>query len=247
MMSIPGMKRFGLGLMMILFLYGYMSGCSAQVNKGENTGGVAISIKVVEDGAAGEINYSSTVPRGISMDFQVHVRVFDAGGDEVAAGGPWSWGAGHGTVSDVPPGTGMSIMVSVSDSSDTMQYMGSIYDVTIVAGETTDLTGSPVYVYSVSNPVDVCADFSGTWNMEMSDDTSACGGDYSEPYDEIYFISQTGCSVEVTVQDSPITMSGWVNGDTMYLDNKTISMYGEEVSYWNWEFEIFNNTIDGFH
>ena len=32
----------------------------------------------------------------------------------------------------------------------------------------------------------------------------------------------------------------------MYLDNKTISMYGEEISYWNWEFEIFNDIIDGY-
>lgn len=248
-MSIYGIKRYGLGWMAILFLWGALSGCSVQVDNKDNTGGVAISIKVVEDNSGtGEINYRSTIPRGISMDFQVRVAIFDAGGDEVATGGPWDWGEGHGTISDVPPGTDMWIMVSVFDGfGSTIHYRGSVYDVTVVAGETTDLTDSPVYVYAVSEPIGVCADFSGTWDMEMADDASACGEGYSEPYYETYFISQTGCNVEITIQDLPITLSGWVEDDIMYLDNKTVSMYGETTSSWNWEFEmIFDDMIEGY-
>ena len=69
MMYRSGMKRSGFFWMMIFFLCGYIGGCSGPSKNAEDTGGVAISIKVVEDDGAGAVNNSSTLLRGISMDF----------------------------------------------------------------------------------------------------------------------------------------------------------------------------------
>ncbi|MBU0991077.1 MAG: hypothetical protein KJ737_01175 [Proteobacteria bacterium] len=250
------MKRPAKGLLKQYFLQYCISlsillligGCSGNSPGTEDYGSIAISIKIVDnDGPEPDNETTKATTRALDWDYQVYVSVLDSGGKQIAKGGPWDWGDGQGTVSNIPVGSNRQIRVDVYDSyGSALLYSGNLNNVTITSG-TNNLTGTPIYVDAVIDIISSCEDFSGTWNVTVIDDYSYCGYDYSDPYYGTYYISQSDCGVVIqfSIDGSTGTLYGYVEDDMLSLYDTTSA--DGSYTYTDWDFEkLTADTIDGY-
>ena len=114
-------------------------------------GSIAFNIKVAENVEPESFDsIEKFIVAVIDDSSQVRINVLDSGGNLLASGGPFSWSAKRGTVNNIPPGANRKVVVKVYDSSGAnLLYQGGTQNnITVTAGNTTNLTGFPIVVYT---------------------------------------------------------------------------------------------------
>ena len=232
-----------LNVITILFGFYLLTGCSTAPSSSEDqSGSVAVSIKLSADSPSAQETFSADDTRVMNANNKVYIRIYEGNGSLLAQGGPWNWSLGQGTVSGVSPGSGRTIMVDVYDNAGSKKlYTGGVAGVTINSG-LNNFTGTPIYVTSLYDDTpSECANFSGVWNVEVID-YSYCTNSYSDSSYYIFNISQTGCDVQLTVEGWPNPIPGVVMGDTLFLEETTLFFTELTDHFSGWELEILDGS-----
>lgn len=209
-------------------------------NKDSNEyGSVAISIRISDEPAPHSDESFNRYAMAVDPSCKVRVEIMDSSSITIASGGPWDWGAGSGTVTGVPVGSDRTIIVKINDPTDSiLLYQGEVNFITIYSG-TTDLTDSPIFVYST----DDCAIFSGYWSITETAYSDCFGYDTA---DTGATIIQNGCDVTFSVDGYTGSSVGRVVGNTLSIDLPVTFTVGYEVTtYSNWSFVISGDSITG--
>lgn len=202
---------------------------NASSNENNEYGSVAVSIRVFNESAPHSDESLNRHAMAVDPSCQVRVEIMDSSRNVIASGGPWDWSDGSGTVTGVPVGSDRIIRVEINDPADSvLQYRGEMSSVTISAGAN-DLTDSPIVAYAI--------DFSGYWyvTQNSTSNDAYCGQETLYNYATI---SQDGFDVGFNVDGYLGSTEGYVEGDTLYLEDVYFTNADEVTIYSNWSFVL---------
>jgi hypothetical protein len=69
----------------------------------------------------------------------VEAKVFDRNDAFVAGGGPWDCEIGHGTISAVPTGSGLTVVILAKDADDNILFRGQSSGVLVITGDNNNI------------------------------------------------------------------------------------------------------------
>jgi len=189
-------------LLLILTVFGCGEDYSSSY---DDTGSYACSIKWPE--AVSILETTSNVSRAIDCSATgisvVRFSFYNGSGDYLTGDG-FSCSLGSGTVSGIPVGNNIRLVVTGEDSSENVLYQGERTGISIVAGQTTDDSDNPIQMDRVVAP----------WTMLKLPDTG-----------------QTTSYTTTWGEDSDYTInppSYTDNGDGTVTDNVTSLMWQQE-------------------
>jgi len=218
----------------LLLIFG-VSGCGedySSTNDDNDTGSYACSIKWPED--VPTLETTSSVSRSIDCSangiLTVRFSFYNGSGDYLTGNG-FDCSLGRGTVSGIPAGSNIRLIVTGEDSSENVLYRGERNDISIVAGQTTDDSSNPIQMERVVPP-----------DIPISVGATAGDGQITISWDDvldetsynIYWSTSSGVTIatdtEISNVTSPYTHTGRTNGTTYYYVVTAENSYGESAN-----------------
>ena len=228
-------KTLTLYCICLISLILFISGCGEDysfTNDDNDTGSYACSIKWPEDVPI--LEATSTVSRAIVCSdagiSKVRFSFYNGSGDYLT-GKRFDCSEHSGTVSGIPAGNNIRLIVTGEDSSENVLYQGERTGITIVAGQTIDDSGNPIQMERVvppDIPISVSAT-AGDGQITISWDDVLNATSYN-----IYWSTSSGVTIATGTKISnvtgPYTHTGRTNGTTYYYVVTAENSYGESAN-----------------